>query len=58
MHRVYNNSKCLPKPLVTSCQIKAIRGPDVKKIEFKLPCSGGEMHISGQVLVKNAKMAI
>ena len=55
MDRVWDSSKHPPKPLATSCQLKAIRGLEVSMYIFGL-C--GAIYCYGQNFVKNAKMAL
>ena len=48
MSRVWDTSKTPPKPFVTLCQIKVIQGQEVEKVEFKILCLGGVIHVLGQ----------
>ena len=45
MDRVWDTSKCPPKPFVNLCQDKVVQGHEVKKVKFKILGLGGVMHV-------------
>ena len=55
MYRVRGTAKCLLKSLVTSCQVKVIRGHEVRKGKIHFLGLSGAMRVLCLIFVKNVK---
>ena len=45
MDRIWDTSKCPPKPFVTLCEVKVIQGHEVKKVKLKVLGSSSVIHV-------------
>ena len=55
MGRAWDTSY-LPKPLMTLCQVKVIRGDEVKMVKLKMSGLTGVIMFLGQFFAKSAKI--